>query len=148
MKKKPVKNRKIELRNKKLFLFSCLIGLILICSSLGVGYYLFLRKQAYVSPALKISPTNNNAENIVSVNPNEEIKNLLNQYKINYGSINKIDNATYIITIDGNEKVIVDPQTNLAMQIASLQLITSRLTMEGKRFSRLDLRDEKPVIIF
>ncbi len=148
MKKKPVKNRKIETRNKKIFIVSCVLGLILISASLVVSVYIFLRKAPYLSPSAKMVITQSNNKVSSMLDAQAEIENLLNQNKINYASIDKIDDATYIITIDGDEKVIVDPQTNLAMQIASLQLITSRLTMEGKRFSRLDLRDEKPVITF
>ncbi len=148
MKKKPVKNRKIESRNKRLFFFSCSLGVLVIVTSFCGSVYLFLHKSPYISPMsmLKVNLASNKTPSVIDVQ--SEIENLLNQNKINYDSINKVDDATYIITIDGDEKVVIDPQTDLSMQIASLQLITSRLTMEGKRFSRLDLRDEKPVILF
>lgn len=52
------------------------------------------------------------------------------------------------VLLSNNQMVIMSPNQDVSSQLASLQVITTRLTMEGKRFSRLDLRFDKPVISF
>ena len=76
----------------------------------------------------------------------QEIKKALNQVDIPYADIHVIDSNTWQITLNGNEQVIISTNKDISQQIASLQLITTRLTMEGKRFSRLDLRYDQPVL--
>ena len=53
-----------------------------------------------------------------------------------------------VITLGKNQEAIISTDGNIAKQLASLQLITRQLTMEGKRFVRIDLRFDKPVVSF
>lgn len=54
----------------------------------------------------------------------------------------------YLIKVKEGEKILFSKDIDIATQISSLQLVLSRLTIEGKRFSRLDFRFEKPVVTF
>ena len=75
------------------------------------------------------------------------IEALCTQYALHCSNI--VMNATSAtISIDSNEEVIVSLQKDLGMQIASLQLTIAHLTIEGKRFSRLDFRFDKPVLTY
>lgn len=75
------------------------------------------------------------------------LKEKLNAKKIAYKEIQVSKNETYIITFEDKGIAIVTFQKNIDEQLSSLQLIMNRLTMEGKRFSRLDLRFDKPVVV-
>lgn len=88
-----------------------------------------------------------------SLAPNEEdkfqsaLENMLREKKITYSTISKLSGEFYKINLIDSGEVIISPQKDLNMQIHSLQYILSRLTMEGKQFSALDLRFDKPVIV-
>ncbi len=75
------------------------------------------------------------------------LQNLLKQNKIEFTNIQVASDASYLVQIDGNGVVIFSPTRDIKKQISSLQFILSRLTMEGKLFSKLDLRFDKPTIV-
>lgn len=56
------------------------------------------------------------------------------------------DSAGFQVRLSGGEEILFSREKNLHDQVASLQLILSRLTIEGKAVKRLDLRFDKPVI--
>jgi hypothetical protein len=66
---------------------------------------------------------------------------------ISFGKITAQDSTTFVVVIPENGEVIISSQKDITGQVASLQLILARLTMEGKHFSRLDFRYAKPVIV-
>jgi hypothetical protein len=75
------------------------------------------------------------------------LEKLLKEQKISYTKISKAPDETYIITLNDDEEALVTFKKDIHQQISSLQFILSRLTMEGKQFTRLDLRFDKPVIV-
>ena len=77
---------------------------------------------------------------------NEEVEKLLREKNITFLFVTSQSGNGFVVTMPGNAEVILKNE-NLPEQIASLQLITHRLTMEGKRFSRLDLRYDRPVVV-
>lgn len=56
--------------------------------------------------------------------------------------------GTATFSVDTDEEVILSLQKNITLQIASLQLTIAHLTIEGKRFHRLDFRFDKPIITY
>ena len=147
-KKKKIKNRKLELRNKRVFIGSIIIGSILIIvSTSSVLYRYFIPKQ-YVSPLSQAAKSMITAAKGTSQDTLQQVEQTLNRNSISYSDARMIDQNTCQITIDNNQTVLFATDRPLAEQIASLQLIVSHLTMEGKRFSRLDLRYDKPIIVF
>jgi len=50
------------------------------------------------------------------------------------------------VTLESNQILLLSQKRDIKRDLASLQLIIRQLTMEGKRFTRLDLRFDKPVI--
>lgn len=60
----------------------------------------------------------------------------------------KNSDGSYIVKLKSGEEIILDSEKDLNEQISSLQYLLKRITMEGKRVSRLDLRFEKPVVVF
>jgi hypothetical protein len=72
----------------------------------------------------------------------------LGKQHIAYKRIDTSEQNSYSIQLAGGEIIIVTKNKDIPSQIASLQVIYNRLTMEGKRFKKLDLRFSKPVITF
>lgn len=78
-------------------------------------------------------------------NKESEIKTELQKKAIEYTGIYKYRDS-YLIILKDNKEVLVAENKSITQQIASLQFILNRLTMEGRKFKRLDLRFDKPVI--
>lgn len=55
---------------------------------------------------------------------------------------------TATVTIDTDEQVLFCLQKDLIQQFSSLQVTEQHLTIEGKRFHRLDFRFDNPVISY
>lgn len=77
-----------------------------------------------------------------------KLQNLCVQAHLNCTAITINSDNTATITIDTDEQVFFSLQKDLSQQFASLQLTIAHLTIEGKRFSRLDFRFDNPVITY
>lgn len=89
-----------------------------------------------------ISPLGQNKPSKIS---NLEV--LLKKANVPFSSITSSSDF-YIIELSGGGQVIISSKKDLAVQISSLQLMLSRLTIEGKRIKSLDFRFDKPIINF
>ncbi len=135
-----IKKRKIKTRfflQVKLFLLTLIGILVLVC----VGYLLFVlllpKKELFINPLAKSSGTNYN-----------QVDDILQKSGIAFSSIERKQDASYVIRLKDGGQVIITENKNVQNQISSLQLILSRLTIEGKRFKSLDFRYDKPVVLF
>ncbi len=148
MKKKKIKNRKAENRKRRFLYVSIAISVFLLCGSIAFVSLRFFASHPFVSPLPIMSVSGgakkSSQKNVVI----QEISDQLHHAAISYKSIQMLDSATCRITLSDDSQVILSTAKDISAQIASLQLITTRLTMEGKRFSRLDLRYNQPVIVF
>lgn len=77
--------------------------------------------------------------------PQGLIQHALEKQRLTPKSIVRKDGAI-IVTLEENQEIIMAENGDIERELASLQLITRQLTMEGKRFVRVDLRFDKPVI--
>lgn len=78
----------------------------------------------------------------------KKFKDELNRSGIVFTDVKQEDGSSYIIKLSDKTEVFVTGAKDIPSQIASLQFIHNRLTMEGRLIRRLDLRYEKPVITF
>ncbi len=111
--------------------------LIFLATALIICYLIFFRANKLISP-LPLNKYSN------SLRLEEGLKNANIQYqktKIN-------DDSSLLVILNSKEEVIFSSKKQLSTQIASLQLIIKRLTIEGKRFKSLDFRYDKPLIVF
>ncbi|MEK7571667.1 MAG: hypothetical protein AAB553_05330 [Patescibacteria group bacterium] len=136
--------RKLKHQGRKLRGIIVLFLIILLASFFaGVSYYfLVLSKKntvLYVSPLASVKGLTTDANQ-------SHIEKLLKEKHIRYQSIEP-DDETYMLMLQDDQQVVFSAKKDITVQISSLQFILSRLTMEGKEFSRLDLRFEKPVIV-
>lgn len=136
-------------KNKARKIISILFPLTLACAIVsGVFIYLIiatLQKPAYVSPLSTLGIQAVRSEDDAA---KEEIEKLLKEQKISFVKVTKGTDSSYIIHLAEDKAAIVSSDKDMKSQISSLQFILSRLTMEGKLFSRLDLRFKKPIVVF
>lgn len=83
-----------------------------------------------------------------STDPQTTLTQLLKQANIETQSITVASDSSLLVTLSSNQELIFSPQKDIAQQISSLQVITKQLTIEGKRFTRVDLRFDNPVVAF
>ncbi len=149
-------SKKIIRRNKNVIrkIKICIFLTFLLSIGIFFGYEKFFTKRYdFLSPISSFQtnvptfyPTNN------SLNKNKDIsllETLLKKSAISYESIGvSSQEAALLVVLKDEENVIISRNKDLKEQISSLQLILSRFTIEGKKFSRLDFRFERPVVVF
>lgn len=144
MQHKKRKNRKLR-KNQWLYRLLFVIGaLAVVLISSYVVSVIKSAKPVILSPLARgvLSLTTTRSDPKVDL-----LKSLLTNSHIGYTSVNATRDG-YVVQLDSKTKVILASQKDLKNQIASLQFILTRLTMESKPFSQLDLRFDKPVILF
>lgn len=80
--------------------------------------------------------------------PISQIKELAKQKNIQVANIEKTSDFSYKMILTTGEEIYISSQKPFVSQISSLQLVLSRFTIEGKRIATLDLRFDKPVVVF
>lgn len=78
----------------------------------------------------------------------KKIEELLSKNNISFSSITLATDSSFLVKLTNDEEAILASDKPIENQISSLQLVLSRLTIEGKRFIRLDFRFDKPIITF
>lgn len=111
-----------------------LIALTVIVIALGVGYKLFL------APVQLRIPVKNPPDNYV-------LAELLNQQGFVIGSPPLVSGDILSATVSGIT-VYFSRSSDLKVQVRSLQLLLPKVTMEGKRPQKIDLRFTKAVITY
>lgn len=138
--KRVLKKDKKQLTKKRILFISVVsgfVGMILIV----VGLIVLRHEPVFISPLpfLKLSAEENNQSKVV--------KKMLKEKGIVAKEVVLTGGSIYMIELPDESTVYIDGNKDLSEQISSLQRIVSRLTMEGKKFLRLDLRFAKPVIV-
>lgn len=131
------KNRK----NRKYFRY---LGIILvILGALLISYTAFVLASTYIfaKPIVSPLPKNFKSQNI-------NLEELLKKERIKFLQISTATDSSYLIHLEDGATAILSPRKNLLEQVRSLQIVLSRLTIEGKRFKSLDFRFDKLVISF
>lgn len=121
---------------KKLFVF--FLSIMFFLSLFAAYHYVSISKHI-------ISPLPQNKA--MYHNSTEELKVLLKKNNISFSSVIASSDSAYLLIGPQGEEIVFSSKKNLGFQVSSLQLILSRLTIEGKGFKRLDLRFDKPVIV-
>lgn len=138
-------------RIKNLFRFSkknlLFILILVFIAVITIGGVFFIFKTLGEHKGL-ISPL---ATSKTATSLDQETKNLISREfhkkNINFLTISESDQG-YTVALEKDSVVLINPEKNISQQIASLQVILGRLTMEGKQFHKLDLRFDKPVIVY
>lgn len=76
----------------------------------------------------------------------KQILSVLKQKNIIFLEVSIASDSSYVIHLLDKKEVVISSQKDISQQISSLQVILTRLTMEGREYKRLDLRFDKPLI--
>ncbi len=126
-------------RNKKT---KSIFGFLLIIVAGLLIYVNFSKKPLFIIPLpinYQINSESDNDQQLLA------LKKLLKEKNIEHTGIT-VSGRIFVLNLKDKSKVILSTDKDLPTQIASLQFILARLTMESRRFSELDLRFDKPVI--
>ena len=126
-------------RKNKIFRKIFLLLILLVVLSLLILYKNFdtlTNRNSIISPLAK------------SESQNANLEKLLLKANVPFAKIRTASDSSILIYLKDEQVVNLSERKNLESQISSLQLILYRLTIEGKKFKFLDLRFEKPVIVF
>jgi cell division septal protein FtsQ len=134
---------KKDLNKKRILLISLLLGGVgIFCVVIGI--VMISHEPVFISPlpflrSLGLASSNDTGK--------KQIETFMKAQNISYKDISLSGKTTYIVKISDNGNAYITTNKDVSEQLSSLQRIHSRLTMEGKKFSRLDLRYDKPVIV-
>lgn len=126
--------------NKKFIIFWIICSFIFFL--LLVFFYslrVFEKKKMFVSPLSK----QNQDQQIETIN---DISRVLKEKHIVFSGVFPFDHTSYLAKLALGEEVLFTSTKSVIEQVSSLQLILSRLTIEGKRVSRVDFRFDTPVL--
>jgi hypothetical protein len=136
MKKLSKKRTTRILRKKRAAIIILFLGLLLSSISLISSYYYTnYSKEPLVNPVSK-----------KKLYSEEDLKKMLRDKNIQYINVSYGDDLSFRIDLRDGGQAILSLNKGLKNQISSLQLILSRLTIEGKRLKKLDFRFDKPII--
>jgi hypothetical protein len=134
--RRQLKKEKSKSRIKILFI--ALIFLILLFVIFEVLYLNFsFGRNTYLSPIAK-----EQRSKLISIESELEKSN------ISFKTVNVKEDSSFEVHLADSSVVILSSKKDIKSQISSLQLILSRLTIEGKKLKVLDFRFDNPVVSF
>lgn len=142
----------IRKRGKRFPFTKVFILLLIISGIISIGITIcytipklseYIGKKVYISPLAKEFLLH---EALGSEMTPDVVKTKLKEKGFLIKEIHEYD-TTYIIIFETGEKILFSKEKSLEGQISSLQLISSRFTIEGKHFTELDLRFDRPVVV-
>jgi hypothetical protein len=132
------RRKKIIIKRKKWGVFYVLIASF--CLSFLIfftGYFLNEYFPDFLSPLAK-----------TKFQDRARLESSLKKANIKFIKITTQGDLSLLVELSSQEGVIFSSKKDIQSQIASLQLVVKRLTIEGKRFKSLDFRFDKPMITF
>ncbi len=76
------------------------------------------------------------------------LKENLSKNDVQFSDIQESSGSAYLVKLSNGSSVLFSAKKDAGGQVSTLQVVSSRLTIEGKGFSLLDLRFDNPVIVF
>lgn len=136
LQKRRLKKERSKYRIRTLFiLFLFLLLLIVIIEYLYLNFS--FGRTTFISPIAKINQSK------VAL-----LENALEKQKIAFISTSLNSDSSFTVELKDGGEVILSSKKDLDSQLSSLQLIFSRLTIEGKKLKKLDFRFDNPVVSF
>lgn len=149
--------RKRQKKNNRHFFARTILFLAISLLVLSVGLFSFSQlfpnlwfiKSTFVSPIPTVlSKSNKQDSQDRNIATTQVLQAILLKNNIPFSSTSLLSDSSYLVQLIAGEEVLLSSKKPLASQISSLQLLLSRFTIEGKRFTRLDLRFDKPIAVF
>ena len=143
------KKRISRKRNRQFANFFKKLSVFLIAFAISLVSLILIfnkRENSLLSPVSLA--TKNTPKEVLDSNDTTALKKALDLKKISYEEIKVSTEGAYMIKLTTGEDVFLSTKKDLSQQLSSLQVIYSRLTMEGRSLRKLDLRYDKPVVVF
>ena len=121
---------------KKRLLILVLLAIFLIALSILLFFPRLTKKALFISPVA----TNSSQDA-------KKIETLLLEADISFSSISFLD-YYYIVMLSDGGQVILSLKKDIEKQITSLQPILKQLTIEGKKFNRIEFRFDKTLVVY
>jgi hypothetical protein len=122
---------------KKRLLILVLLAIFLTALSILLFLSHLTKKTLYISPVTKDSSQEA-----------KKIETLLIDVQIAFASISLQADSSYLVMLEDGGEVIISLKKDIKKQIASLQPILKQLTIEGRKFNRIDFRFDKPLVVY
>lgn len=135
------KKRQLKKERNKKRVKTAFIALFFLSSILIFIEYLYLNfsfgKTFYISPIAQ------NKASVVIVLEKE-----LEKSNISFKSVQAKQDGSLLIELSDGGSIIFSQKKDIKNQISSLQLVLTRLTIEGKKLKSLDFRFNNPVVSY
>jgi len=132
--KRLLKKEKFRIKMKLVFA----VAVLLLITVVGFEYlYFSFVKVSIISPLAK-----NKSSRLIN------LENTLIQKKIPFANATANLDGSFAVNLLDGEEVILSSKKDIGSQLSSLQLMLSRLTIEGKKLKILDFRFDNPVVSF
>lgn len=135
-KKRQLKKEKIKSRTKTVFIVLFFLSALLILIE-----YLFLNfsfgRTPYISPISK-----NQISSII------DLEKMLEKSNILFKNVSNNYDGNLVVELSDGGLITFSQKKDLKNQISSLQLVLSRLTIEGKKLKSLDFRFNNPIVSY
>ena len=141
------KKRKRNIFFQRILVLCAIISCVIIVFEI-IFFTTQLQKPKFLSPLPFAGTYKKVLAAITSSNPKNELSELLEKDAIKFTSINTYNDGSFLVKLEKGEEVLISSKKSIKLQVSSLQLILSRLTIEGKQIAKLDLRFDNPVIVF
>ena len=135
-KKRQLKKEKNKSRIKTAFIVLFFLSIILIFIE-----YLYLNFS--FGKTFYISPISQNRTSLTIALEKE-----LEKTNVSFKTVSASSDASLVVELIDGGIVIMSPKKDIKNQISSLQLVLSRLTIEGKKLKSLDFRFNNPVVSY
>jgi cell division septal protein FtsQ len=136
-----LQKRKLKKERSKYRIRTLLVLLICLSLLIVATEYLYLNfsfgRINFISPVGKIGKSK-----VAS------LESALYKKNISFASVNINSDGSFTVELKEGGEIILSAKKDLDNQLSSLQLILSRLTIEGKKLKKLDFRYDNPVVSF
>lgn len=121
--------------------------IVVVCFLLALLYvYKRLTRQLLISPIpSSVHGTYTQIKNATFL---DALKENLSKDNVHFSDIQESSGSAYLVRLSNGSNVLFSAKKPAKDQVSTLQTVSSRLTIEGKGFSLLDLRFDNPVIVF
>lgn len=106
-------------------------------------FFFYLYINFYIGTYGFITPLSQNKESLL-VSVEEELE----KQNITFGKVSANSDGSLSVKLKDESEIIFSSKRSVKSQITSLQLMLSRLTIEGKKLKSLDFRFDNPVVSF
>lgn len=136
-----LRKRRINKYNSKKGIKVILITILFI--GLIVTFFTYLYINFYINTYGFISPLSINKDSLLV-----RVEEGLEKQNISFGKVTTNSDGSLSVKLKDESEIIFSSKKSVTSQITSLQLMLSRLTIEGKKLKSLDFRFDNPVVSF